>query len=154
LVGVSLAACGGGGGTKTHDLSQPVTHPDLSTQPPDLLTPVDAALPLTDMATLQGCGLSDFVDHTADVGPVAVTPWDTSSSVPRCIKIKTGQTVTWASSTMHPLIAQGNGTTPSPIPSTPMSTAASIVFPNVGSYGFWCDVHMSIMEGAILVVTP
>jgi plastocyanin len=154
LVGASLSACGGGS-TKTQDLSQPGVLRDLATALPDLLQPGDAALPpAADMATLQGCTASSYVDHTGDAGPVAVTPWDTSSSVPRCIKIKTGQIVTWASSAVHPLIAQGAGTTPSPIPSTEMTSAASITFPNVGNYGFWCAVHQSIMEGAILVVTP
>ena len=67
------------------------------------------------------------------------------------VKIAAGQTVTWASSTTHPLIAMG-GDSGTPIPTTATTTAASVTFPNAGTFGFWCNVHTSLMEGAIQVV--
>ena len=100
-------------------------------------------------AKIEGCGTADFVDKTAS--GAMISPWDTTlGSVSQCFKIKTGQTVTWSPgpSSTHPLRAT-TGDTPTPIMN---DNAATVTFPNAGTYGFHCGVHLGIMHGAILVV--
>jgi plastocyanin len=108
--------------------------------------------PSADLAgTVQGCETDSFVDHTADTAVVAVTPWDLTSEQPRCVKVKVGQMVSWASSSTHPLIAHG-GDSGNPIPATAQTTPQTVTFANAGTFGFWCNVHTTLMQGAVLVV--
>jgi len=99
-------------------------------------------------------GCTTFTDDTATAatitGPTNSNP---SQYSPNCVHIKAGQSVTWnADFTAHPLQAFG-GTTPSPITVTSSGTTVSFTFPNAGTYGFQCQVHPSLMQGAI-EVTP
>jgi plastocyanin len=128
IASVTLLGCGDD--SSTSDLA--TTQNDLSMGP----------------AKIEGCGTADFIDKTA--GGATISPWDTSlGSTPQCFKIKVNQTVTWVTpSATHPLRATG-GDTPTPIMN---DNAATVTFPNAGTYGFHCGVHLGIMHGAILVV--
>ncbi len=101
-------------------------------------------------AVVESCALADFEDDTAKAA-VTVAPWDTTLGK-KCIKIKAGSTVSWASTAIHPLVATAGGTTPSPIPATAASSAQTITFAAAGVYGYQCAIHTSLMHGAIWVV--
>lgn len=109
-----------------------------------------------DSATpLNGC--TTYVDLTA-AGAARTITWALPlSDANKCMKVKTGQSVTWTGSfTSHPLAPQG-GTTPNPITSSGATTndagqsTATITFANAGDYGYICSIHAS-MIGAIQVV--
>ena len=103
----------------------------------------------SDPQVVEACTAADYEDDTAKT-TVAVTPWDTSLAK-KCIKVKVGGSVSWAASTFHPLVAT-DGTTPTPIPTTDVTTAQSVTFPSAGVYGYHCAVHLGLMHGAIWVV--
>ncbi len=108
----------------------------------------------TDSSTTPVNGCTTFTDDTATAatitGPASANP---SQYTPNCVHIKVGQSVTWNSDfTAHPLGAFG-GTSPSPITTTSSGTTVSFTFATAGTYGFQCQVHPSIMQGAI-EVTP
>ena len=147
---------GGGADAKTEggvdsgaDASAPDTGaPDASapdTSAPDAgdgSPPVDAGL------LVSNCTLIEFDDHSATSDARKITPWDTTLTK-QCITIKAGQSVTWETPSVgHPLVPNG-GTLPSPILS---DNAAIVAFPNVGIYGFRCNIHTTIMTGAIQVI--
>src|SRR5438045_343493 len=122
LAVLSLTACGDDAAT-THDMAHAVT------------------------TNVEGCTDAEFEDMTAAGASRTVTPWNPPPGK-KCYTIKVGQTVTWdpAPSATHPLKAT-EGDTPNPI-----TLAATITFPNAGTYGFHCGVHLSLMHGAIKVV--
>ncbi|MBK6460288.1 MAG: hypothetical protein IPF92_04670 [Myxococcales bacterium] len=96
-------------------------------------------------------GCTSFVDATAVAAGIT---WDLAvgGAPGRCLKIKVGQSVTWAGNfTSHPLKASG-GTTPSPIVNGQQGdTDVTIQFDAAGVYGYVCEFHGS-MTGAIQVV--
>jgi plastocyanin len=103
-------------------------------------------------APVNGC--TTYEDDTAAgatvTGPSGSAPAQYS---PACVHIKAGQSVTWnVDLTAHPLEAFG-GDTPSPIQTTNSGTTVSFTFPNAGTFGFHCQVHPSVMQGAV-EVTP
>lgn len=76
--------------------------------------------------------------------------------VNRCVKIKVGQTVTFAGAfAKHPLQAFG-GDSPSPIPAltnvTPDAGVLEVTFTTAGEFGFRCNFHPNFMRGAVKVV--
>jgi plastocyanin len=134
----ALAACG--------DDTAP--EPDMSANKSDM--PQSNA----DMAGFQlveSCAFGDYIDDSSMSGPIAVAPWDESLGK-KCIRIHVGQTVTWAASVDHPLEST-SGTKPTPLSAIGATTPQSIMFNAVGVYGFQCQVHTSLMHGAIWV-TP
>jgi plastocyanin len=119
---------------------------------------LDAGLPVN------GCGESDFAanDHTADAdpriiaGPPGLTP---QQYVPNCMRIKAGQTVTFTGDNVHHPVdtAQVSGPTPYPIltGSVPAGDGGSdftVTISEPGVVRFNCDVHPTLMKGAIEIV--
>ena len=98
--------------------------------------------------TVQGCGATDFEDHTAAGDTRTITPWNTSLGT-KCYKIKVGQSVTWngVPTSAHPLGATTDGTQPNPI-----TDVATTAFPAAGTFGWHCTIHTGLMKGAIEVV--
>jgi hypothetical protein len=104
-------------------------------------------------------GCTTFVDHTADLE--VDLPWalGTIEAAPdHCSMIKAGSVVKWTGSfTTHPLDAHG-GDTPNPIAGAYMDAGGAggsdvlIAFPDPGTFGYYCDVHLTAMQGAIKVV--
>lgn len=113
----------------------------------------DANVPVT-------CADSDFVAADGGDAGSAVVTFPTVASpaqyTNRCVLIKAGQTVSFQGSfSDHPLQAHG-GDSPSPIPAltnaTPDAGALVVTFPNAGTFGFRCQFHPTIMNGAVKVV--
>lgn len=113
--------------------------------------------PDTAPATLNGCKI--YVDRTAE-GASRVIQWDTSlfQREERCMKIKRGQKVTFATDDtgstpadfdVHPLGAQG-GDTPNPVESALEKNTGEVSFATAGDFGYICTVHPA-MIGAIVV---
>jgi plastocyanin len=97
--------------------------------------------------SLNGCTDSSYQDMTASGATIT---WDFTVS-PKCVKIKTGQTVTWNGDLgTHPLNPFG-GDPGSPVPSTSTGNSAKGTFPTAGVFGFHCANHSSML-GAIKVV--
>lgn len=73
----------------------------------------------------------------------------------RCAKVKAGSTITFKGSFFnHPLQPNG-GDMPTPIVlqnSDPDSGSITVTFPAMGTYGYECMFHPSLMFGAIQVV--
>lgn len=73
----------------------------------------------------------------------------------RCATVKVGATVTFSGSfKQHPLRAAG-GDTPNPIPYTETDRPGDkleVVMPAVGTFGYECEFHPTLMFGAIRVV--
>lgn len=136
-----LAACGDDTTPVADDMS---TTRDLTAVVRDMTQPVNA-----DMAgfmMVEGCAFADYIDLSAPAATRTITPWDTSLGK-KCIIIAKGQSVTWQGvpDPSHPLGATG-GTSPNPI-----TNVATTAFPSVGTYGFDCTIHHSLMHGAIWV---
>jgi len=110
-----------------------------------------------DGGALNGCTASDFAanDHTAagDLRLVAFPESPTPAQYrPPCMRIRTGQTVTWLGDlASHPLTPHG-ATGGSPIGSVSSGTSAAFTFSTPGVYGFACAHHPAQMLGAIDVV--
>jgi plastocyanin len=116
-------------------------------------TTMDTA-PETADAVVNGC--TKFEDESG-AGAQAFIDWKNPlTSTQKCVQIKAGQTVTFGPAAgsdfaMHPLRASG-GDTPNPIQPKDTGDADYVVtFPNVGIYGFKCNVH-PVMTGAIKVI--
>jgi plastocyanin len=96
-------------------------------------------------AAVNGC--TSFVDRTADNASRALS-WaeEIADSPERCMKVLTGQTVTFTGDfNDHPLEPAG-GDTPNPI-------AEQATFTAPGVFGYVCAVHPE-MRGAIWVTDP
>jgi hypothetical protein len=137
LCTLALVACGDDSGSSDS--------PDLSAH----LAPDLANTDMTGFMLVEKCDFIDYIDQTQASGTVTVSPWDTTLGK-KCLLIHVGQTVSWAASTSHPLEAT-TGTTPTPIP-IGATTPQSIKFDAEGTYGYECQVHTSLMHGAIWVV--
>lgn len=97
-------------------------------------------------------GCTTFTDMTADggviVGPASSNP---SQYAPNCVHIKAGQSVTWNGDlTDHPLGPFG-GDSPNPITSVNTGTTVTYAFPTPGTFGYRCEIHTSLMFGAVEV---
>ncbi len=120
----------------------------------DAAPTLDAAADATaDAGKVVVNGCATFTDLSAANAMRTIT-WDFSvtSAPEHCMRIKVGQSVTWAGSfPSHPLGASG-GTTPNPISSVDQTGATAVVtFTAKGTYGYKCEIH-SPMAGAIEVV--
>jgi len=99
-------------------------------------------------ATVNGC--SAFTDGTTVTGPSGPTPAQYS---PACVHVKVGQSVTFnLDFSDHPMQPFG-GDTGNPIQETTSGTTATFTFASAGTFGFHCEAHPSIMQGAVQV-TP
>jgi plastocyanin len=106
---------------------------------------------------LNGCDPATAEDHTAD----ATTTVNQSglAFAPQCIRIKAGSSVKFVDNFVsHPLVGGtvANGAkmpdANSPIKMTNSGTEATFMFPDVGKYGYYCDIHaLSGMVGAVFV---
>jgi plastocyanin len=97
---------------------------------------------------VNSCQMADYMDFTTGAAPTIMFPTTATPATPtpRCVKIKTGTTVTWTGNfSAHPLAASG-GDVPNPIMSGPTAT-----FANAGVYGFHCGIHAT-MTGAVWVI--
>jgi plastocyanin len=102
---------------------------------------------------LNGC--TTYVDHTADKEVDLQWDFGIGQKPDHCSKIKAGSAVKWTGIfASHPLDAHG-GDTPNPIANAGANAdggaSVTITFPTAGTFGYWCDVHMTAMQGAIIV---
>jgi len=105
-----------------------------------------------------GCVDSMAEDHTAEQS-VTITSTPSFTYTPKCIVIHTGTSVTFNSAfATHPLVGgtlEGGTKMPdasSPIKPQTTGTSATFMFPNTGTFGYYCNVHaISGMTGAIFV---
>lgn len=108
-------------------------------------------------AMLNGCDPATATDLTNQANVTITFPGFAYS--PPCIKVTAGTTVTFSGAfNFHPLrggAAVGGVGTPdpnSPIKATDAGTSAAFTFPAAGSFGYYCNVHVSGgMMGAIFV---
>ena len=102
------------------------------------------------------------MDLTATPEATINFPGATNSFNPPCIRIAAGATVTFNPGGQgfgsHPLVGGTivNGVEvpdpTSPIPPTSSGNMAlDVVFPNAGSFGYYCSAHAPSMAGAIFV---
>jgi hypothetical protein len=128
-------------------------NPIVDSGPPP--PPFDAGPP----PIINGC--QSFADNTAS--GVASLDWsfNIENDPNHCALIRPGQSVSWVGDfTTHPLGPYDDrldgGTTGSPINigSASGNTTVTINFPTPGIYGYWCQVHMRMMMGAIEVQAP
>ena len=118
----------------------------------------DAGLPVN------GCDEAQFAanDHTADSDPrvVEAPPGSTPQQyVPSCIRIKAGQTVTFVGDNAdHPIdTAEVSGLSPGPFPivsgsSGDAGSMFTVTIAEPGITKFNCDIHPTLMKGAIQTV--
>jgi plastocyanin len=144
IPGVACAACSPASTTGAPG-------PDASGVSPDSGLPVN------------GCGENEFGanDHTAAndprivQGPPGVAP---QQYVPNCIRIKAGQTVTFTGDNGHHPVDtfEVSGGMPFPIltgsQASDAGTTFTVTVSDPGVVRFNCDVHPSIMSGAIEIV--
>jgi plastocyanin len=116
---------------------------------------VDAAVDASGPTPLNGCTAAGASDRTA-AGASRLIMFVGEDYVPHCMKIKVGQSVTWSGDFgFHPLrpgtlAAEQPG---NPIPATSSGSSLTVMFPDAGDFGFYCNVHgPSGMVGAIFVV--
>lgn len=111
--------------------------------------PIDA-----DSDAINGCARASATDLTAPGAARTITTVALSYS-PHCVRIKTGQSVTWnADFQIHPLqggTVIGGPDDTSPIGLTSSGATKTIAFPDPGVYGYYCVVHTTLMMGAIYV---
>ncbi len=102
--------------------------------------------------TVNGC--STFTDDTAAggtvTGPSGATP---AQYTPNCVHVKVGQTVTFNADFVNHPLQPFNGDTPNPIPNTATGSTVAVKFTAAGTFGFQCQAHPAIMNGAVQV-TP
>ncbi|MBP9113299.1 MAG: hypothetical protein KBF88_10860 [Polyangiaceae bacterium] len=159
---LSVAGCSSDATTDTDAGTDAATTGDTSTAQDtstvedtsvaDAATDTNTTVDAPDALKLNGCTSATYLDKTASP---ATIKWDTTDGIPpnTCIRIKAGSKVTWNGDLgIHPLKLK-DGTFPSPIPTTPITTGTTkeITFPDVGIFGFVCENHSS-MVGAIHVV--
>jgi plastocyanin len=108
----------------------------------------------TTAQVVNGCKDTDFVDLTSSAVANITFP---SGAAPQqystpCVTVKVGSSVNFAGAfSSHPLTPVG-GDTPSPIIATSAGTNASFNVTTVGTFGFECALHPTVMHGAIRVV--
>jgi len=107
----------------------------------------------TGMCTAAFAGCSSYMDLTADAADRTIA-FTFSKYTPNCIRVKTGQTVTFSGNfAQHPL-AQSCGPDGVLFNSTGMSK--SFTFQAAGDYGYYCTFHGNQlgqgMSGSISVV--
>jgi plastocyanin len=120
---------------------------------------VDAAPALDVVFNYNDCTNIDFDDNdetAPDASRTIVFSFHASSQqyAPRCMKVRATETVRWQGDFAdHPLVSAG-GDIPNAIDTVMVNgTTGTVTFPNVGWYGFECQIHESPSEyGAILVV--
>jgi plastocyanin len=109
---------------------------------------------------VNGCTSATAIDKTAATTVTINFGADGGISYePACVRIKTGTSVTFSGDFMvHPLqggTATGSRLTPdpaSPIPATSTGMTATAMFPNAGTFPYYCTMHGSFgMAGAIFV---
>lgn len=102
-----------------------------------------------------GCQFSTATDLTTSTAQIQIKGF---AYDPPCVIVSVGQPVTISANNTHPL--KGNvaeGTSPNPIaegePVSGFTTDQVFTFSEVGSYGYYCVVHVSMgMEGVVYVV--
>ncbi len=97
-------------------------------------------------------GCIDYVDRSLPEAERSLLwNFDLGTDPGRCLAIRVGQSVTWSGNFgFHPLGGYG-GDTPNPIGFPSGGDAWEVTFPNAGTFGFICDVHVE-MQGAIRVL--
>ena len=116
-------------------------------------TPIDAHAIDADPSAVNGCTPATALDQTA-AGAARMIATVGLSYSPNCLRIKTGQSVTWNSAFQtHPLQGGRVGVpdATSPIGSVSSGVTKTIAFPAAGNYGYFCIVHTTLMMGAIYV---
>jgi plastocyanin len=105
---------------------------------------------------VNGCTAADFAlhDESAAAGVRTITFANAAPATqydPSCMRIATGQSVTWKGDLkLFPLDPFG-GTTPSPIKKTDKGTTVTFTFAAAGTYGFESAAEAKVMFGAIEV---
>lgn len=104
----------------------------------------------------QAASVPNGGDYTGQLSVEISFPTDAQPAqyTNRCIKVKFGTEVTFKGNfEAHPLEPAG-GNTPTPIPTTPSvpNGILTVKMTNTGTFGFQCQVHPSMMFGAIQVV--
>lgn len=90
----------------------------------------------------------DFVDRSGPTDDRTIK-WELTT-IPRCMIVATGQSVTWLGSlSYHPITSKG-GDMPTPITLTSSGSSVSFTFPDAGDFGFVCVYHPP-MQGVIRV---
>lgn len=119
----------------------------------------DSGPPLPCTAAELDLPANDYTSGDAgDGGAVTVTfPTATAAAqyTNRCVKIKAGQSVTFTGEFPNHPLQSFAGDTPSPIPAITdnvPSGSLTITFPNAGSFGYRCQAHPLVMNGAVKVV--
>ena len=136
-----MAACGGSS----------TSNPDLTTAKVDAGSPtadLSGDLATSSFLVVETCAQADYVDARTNSALRTITPWDTSLGK-KCLHISSGQSVTWNNvpNPSHPLEAHdANSTQPNPITNT-----GTQMFPSAGTFGFDCEIHHTLMHGAIMV---
>jgi hypothetical protein len=115
----------------------------------------DAPMSAADAApAVNGCRDGDYLDAT---DPLArrVVAWDfaVEMAADRCMQIAVGQTTVFEGDFIEHPIGPHDGDANSPIPPTTGGDSLSIVFGEIGVFGFICEAHPE-MRGAIRVVRP
>lgn len=120
----------------------------------DAGTPVDARVVDADPDNVNGCTRTGATDLTA-AGATRTIEEQGIAYMPKCIRIKAGQSVTWnADFASHPLSSgtpAGGPQAGSPITTTTAGSTKSFTFPAAGVFGFYCQVHVTAMMGAVYV---
>ena len=117
-------------------------------------TAVDARTLDADPTAINGCTPATAMDLTAAGASRQIVTVGNSYS-PHCVRIKVGQSVTWtADFQVHPLSSgtpAGGPQAGSPITTTTSGNSKMFTFPAAGNFGFWCQVHTTLMMGAVYV---
>ncbi len=141
---IAAALLGAVACSSTGDVAEPGSSGSSGATADSGSTPVEAG-------PINGC--TTFEDRTADDADRTIVWTRRVGKV--CLKIKKGQTVTWAPTeanfAAHPLAPSG-GASPNPI-TAPAPTAAPYVatVATAGTFGYVCTFHFD-MTGAIQVV--
>lgn len=117
-------------------------------------TAVDARTIDADADAINGCTRAGATDLTAAGAARTIDTVGLSYS-PSCIRIKAGQSVTWNSAfASHPLSSgtpAGGPQAGSPITVTTSGASKTFAFPAAGTFGYFCQVHTTLMMGAVYV---
>lgn len=109
-------------------------------------------------AEIHGCTPDAAMDMTgmAAVNITDIDAWQVPHNA--CIRISVGTEVTWEGNfSVHPLVG---GVTPNEDAASPITEAeanvglgsATVTFDDVGSYPYFCEVHINSMFGVVYVV--